>query len=952
MYGQPFMSGAVRGGRSVSSHRGNRPTRSGQTIVYPVCATELEALQCVLFVHDNATRILGSRGDGASPIVYVSCADTLRDIMAGNGSGRGVFAPDTRAKCASGSKAFLPGFCISLRRDHHFTTAAGVHHTETAGAYQAQFHWHEGEGRLTLDPVSKRTADSSARRSVSHPFAYHGLPYLLEPVFRAWQEGRPRGATTPGRTGPAGGLSLQDCHPVIQAQFLGVQFTEAGDWSPAWNDSKAAPRSPLPKHPAMANRSSSPSRPRALFVTPPRGNGKGPTGQHPHTQGSHFTPPATVTWNAYDADTNDAYNKGYCDGTGISPAASSWDTPPRPGARRGSGRGGSRWSPPRPKQVHWGTGTTRALPHTEGEPSRHRGSWGPPAGDPTSSAHPGHAIDGDTVAMLQKLTSFMALRDPDLLAAAAAAVGAESLLPHIHAPKPSAGVGYAHGPPLSGNEPQLHNREQAVTPAEERLRQQEEELAILQREALNTRRLIHEAKCQAEVDAANAVASTARVAAEALRAAEAARQEEARQQLKQQQQQAAAEALRAAEAARQEEARQQLMQQQLRQQQQQAAAEALRAAEAARQEEARQQLRQQQLRRQQQQAAAEALRAAEAAKLEDARQASIREEAARASEIAAESARVAAAQALAEARELEHRLAVQTATALKVEQDKAIARAQAVRASEEELAAREQVLAAAREQNAMLAAELAHTRQVAQQTADIETARASAVVQAAAKKVAEAAASKAREEDDYLNLQAELSKAQQRLAEFGTPGAASPSIPDSTAPTWTANTTFEGGHSGHPRSLGSSTSSRGRDVTPRRRSEEPSRPRLSRSPLGMGHYTDARAKEVRRSKRHDDEAARRETARADAMHQRREKSPIFPPDLYALLGAEDAARATMGLPAHTMESFLLYLHQQVTIPQAAHQNAAPQDPMENDLQSAPSRSQGAPSEGHCQEGGH
>ncbi len=215
MYGKTSSGSNVRGGRTSSSHRGSRPARSGQTIVYPLCATEQEALQCVLFVNDNATRILGGVGGGLSSIVHVSCAATIRDIMAGNGTGRGVFAPDVRAKNASGAKAFLPGFYITMRQDHHYTTAAGAHHMEPTGTYKAQFHWHEGEGRMTLDLVSRRTADSYARRSVSHPFAYHGMPYLLEPVFRAWHAGRPRSSTSPANRKLASGLSLQDFHPVI-----------------------------------------------------------------------------------------------------------------------------------------------------------------------------------------------------------------------------------------------------------------------------------------------------------------------------------------------------------------------------------------------------------------------------------------------------------------------------------------------------------------------------------------------------------------------------------------------------------------------------------------------------------------------------------------------------------------------------------------------------------------
>jgi hypothetical protein len=158
---------------------------------------------------------MATGGDTLGSVDHVSCAATLRDIMTGNGGGRGVFAPDARAKNVSGAKTYLPGFCITLRMDHHYETVLGANHVESAGAYQAQFHWHDGEGRLTLDPVSRRTADASARRSVSGPFAYHGLPYLLELVFRAWQSLRPRQAPHSRPRPPAQGLSLQDFHPVI-----------------------------------------------------------------------------------------------------------------------------------------------------------------------------------------------------------------------------------------------------------------------------------------------------------------------------------------------------------------------------------------------------------------------------------------------------------------------------------------------------------------------------------------------------------------------------------------------------------------------------------------------------------------------------------------------------------------------------------------------------------------
>ncbi len=94
----------------------------------------------MLFVHDNATRIMATGDDALSPVIHVSCAATLRDIMAGSGATCGIFATDTRTKMQSRAKAFLPGFCITLRRDHNYTTVSGAHQVDQAGAYQAQFH--------------------------------------------------------------------------------------------------------------------------------------------------------------------------------------------------------------------------------------------------------------------------------------------------------------------------------------------------------------------------------------------------------------------------------------------------------------------------------------------------------------------------------------------------------------------------------------------------------------------------------------------------------------------------------------------------------------------------------------------------------------------------------------------------------------------------------------------
>ena len=170
-------------------------------------------------------------------------------------------------------------------------------------------------------------------------------------------------------------------------------------------------------------------------------------------------------------------------------------------------------------------------------------------------------------------------------------------------------------------------------------------------------------------------------------------------------------------------------------------------------------------------------------------------------------------------------------------------------------------------------------------------------------------------------------------------------------PTATANGTVPPPGDNHPwrdrQTFGGPSSSHDREATPRRRSEEPPRPSTSRSPLGKGHYTDERAKEHMKAKRLEDEGARRETARAAAVEQKRERSPIFTPDMQAIFSIADVDRTMRGLSAHTLNSFLIHLQEQGHITHVAHQNEAPQDHMEHDLHPYPGRSQGGPSSGHC-----
>ena len=101
--------------------------------MYPICSTEQHTNECVLFLHTNASRILKGVAGPLAPVVTVSCADTVRDILAGNNSG--MFEPDTNCRHLTNAKAHLSSFYIDLVIDHSFNTTNGVLHIEPTCAY-------------------------------------------------------------------------------------------------------------------------------------------------------------------------------------------------------------------------------------------------------------------------------------------------------------------------------------------------------------------------------------------------------------------------------------------------------------------------------------------------------------------------------------------------------------------------------------------------------------------------------------------------------------------------------------------------------------------------------------------------------------------------------------------------------------------------------------------------
>jgi len=121
-------------------------------------------------------------GQGA-PQVYVSLMEDAGSHVVKTGSTTGIFRPDALATAPGKAKHFFPGFTIRFLRDHQFINSAGVQETLTPSDYQGQFHWHDGQGRLTIDASSfPLTTDGSRHPHFSADFAYYSLPLLITRV--------------------------------------------------------------------------------------------------------------------------------------------------------------------------------------------------------------------------------------------------------------------------------------------------------------------------------------------------------------------------------------------------------------------------------------------------------------------------------------------------------------------------------------------------------------------------------------------------------------------------------------------------------------------------------------------------------------------------------------------------------------------------------------------------
>ena len=121
----------------------------GHTMLCSIVKTEEEAEECVLFMQYVETRLLRARGGFLEPIIKVSYVEALRQILASTCSAVvGIFLPNVKCKAPNNDKAHLPGFPITLIKDHHCTTHNGWHRWNIKGNTMHVFNGMKGKGDL------------------------------------------------------------------------------------------------------------------------------------------------------------------------------------------------------------------------------------------------------------------------------------------------------------------------------------------------------------------------------------------------------------------------------------------------------------------------------------------------------------------------------------------------------------------------------------------------------------------------------------------------------------------------------------------------------------------------------------------------------------------------------------------------------------------------------------
>jgi hypothetical protein len=200
--------------------------------VYPIIQDDDTTFAFAEFIHNKGSAILHAAGGPRAPQVYVSLMEGSRIHIAKSGSTTGIFRPDSLSQAPGKAKHFFPGFTVRFLKDHQFVNSARVLETLTPWDYQGQFHWHDGQGRMTIDASSyPLTADGSKHPHFSADFAYYSLLVWLGLVIQAWVTAK--ASASPFRLAPS--PQQEPRHELATSEFLkipewGLQHT--GHWAP------------------------------------------------------------------------------------------------------------------------------------------------------------------------------------------------------------------------------------------------------------------------------------------------------------------------------------------------------------------------------------------------------------------------------------------------------------------------------------------------------------------------------------------------------------------------------------------------------------------------------------------------------------------------------------------------------------------------------------------------
>jgi len=127
--------------------------------------------------------------------------------------------PDALSQAPGKAKHFFPGFVIRFHQTHQIVTPTRAFESLSPGDYQGQLHWHDGQGRMTIDASSPHlTADGSSHPHFSAEFAYYFLPVIRSPVLQAWAASRTTTLSNPVVPSP----EPAPRHGLASAEFMRI----------------------------------------------------------------------------------------------------------------------------------------------------------------------------------------------------------------------------------------------------------------------------------------------------------------------------------------------------------------------------------------------------------------------------------------------------------------------------------------------------------------------------------------------------------------------------------------------------------------------------------------------------------------------------------------------------------------------------------------------------------